>query len=114
METDTAYYIVYAHAATYVPCLCNWILFLCPLRLQLVVTLLHSVLNVFVPCRPYSWVQIACPRLSIDWGAAFSKPLLSPYEVNTHFSAFSKLSLIYVRRLKDERDTHREKDLSLQ
>ncbi|XP_030600336.1 2-(3-amino-3-carboxypropyl)histidine synthase subunit 1 isoform X2 [Archocentrus centrarchus] len=27
-----------------------------------------------------AWVQIACPRLSIDWGAAFSKPLLSPYE----------------------------------
>uniref|UniRef100_A0A8C7QPC6 2-(3-amino-3-carboxypropyl)histidine synthase subunit 1 n=1 Tax=Oncorhynchus mykiss TaxID=8022 RepID=A0A8C7QPC6_ONCMY len=29
-----------------------------------------------------AWVQIACPRLSIDWGTAFSKPLLSPYEVN--------------------------------
>ncbi|KAL6471169.1 hypothetical protein MHYP_G00198190 [Metynnis hypsauchen] len=27
-----------------------------------------------------AWVQIACPRLSIDWGTAFSKPLLSPYE----------------------------------
>lgn len=32
----------------------------------------------------YRWIQIACPRLSIDWGTAFSKPLLSPYEVNTH------------------------------
>ena len=30
----------------------------------------------------YSWVQIACPRLSIDWGMAFEKPLLSPYEVS--------------------------------
>ncbi|XP_065663603.1 2-(3-amino-3-carboxypropyl)histidine synthase subunit 1 isoform X3 [Hydra vulgaris] len=28
-----------------------------------------------------SWVQIACPRLSIDWGLAFKKPLLSPYEL---------------------------------
>jgi len=28
------------------------------------------------------WVQIACPRLSIDWGYAFNKPLLSPYELN--------------------------------
>ncbi len=28
-----------------------------------------------------AWVQIACPRLSIDWGLAFNKPLLSPYEV---------------------------------
>ncbi|RKP25516.1 putative diphthamide synthesis protein-domain-containing protein [Syncephalis pseudoplumigaleata] len=27
-----------------------------------------------------AWIQIACPRLSIDWGYAFSKPLLSPYE----------------------------------
>ncbi|XP_067102341.1 2-(3-amino-3-carboxypropyl)histidine synthase subunit 1 [Osmerus mordax] len=27
-----------------------------------------------------AWVQIACPRLSIDWGSAFTKPLLSPYE----------------------------------
>ncbi|KAK6968719.1 Diphthamide biosynthesis protein 1 [Biomphalaria glabrata] len=29
-----------------------------------------------------AWVQIACPRLSIDWGSAFSKPLLTPYELN--------------------------------
>jgi len=27
-----------------------------------------------------AWVQIACPRLSIDWGYAFNKPLLNPYE----------------------------------
>ncbi|CCX32870.1 Similar to Diphthamide biosynthesis protein 1; acc. no. Q4X0S7 [Pyronema omphalodes CBS 100304] len=26
------------------------------------------------------WVQVACPRLSIDWGYAFPRPLLSPYE----------------------------------
>lgn len=26
------------------------------------------------------WVQVACPRLSIDWGYAFEKPLLTPYE----------------------------------
>lgn len=28
-----------------------------------------------------AWVQVACPRLSIDWGEAFEKPLLSPYEL---------------------------------
>lgn len=28
-----------------------------------------------------AWVQIACPRLSIDWGEGFSKPTLNPYEV---------------------------------
>nr|XP_003230257.2 PREDICTED: diphthamide biosynthesis protein 1 [Anolis carolinensis] len=27
-----------------------------------------------------AWVQVACPRLSIDWGEAFPKPLLTPYE----------------------------------
>ena len=27
-----------------------------------------------------AWVQIACPRLSVDWGSAFNKPLLNPYE----------------------------------
>lgn len=29
---------------------------------------------------PDAWVQIACPRLSIDWGDAFSVPVLTPYE----------------------------------
>lgn len=28
-----------------------------------------------------AFVQTSCPRLSIDWGYAFDKPLLSPYEV---------------------------------
>jgi 2-(3-amino-3-carboxypropyl)histidine synthase len=27
-----------------------------------------------------AWIQVACPRLSIDWGYAFPTPLLSPYE----------------------------------
>jgi len=27
-----------------------------------------------------AWVQVACPRLSIDWGLAFPQPILSPYE----------------------------------
>lgn len=26
------------------------------------------------------YIQVACPRLSIDWGYAFDRPLLSPYE----------------------------------
>lgn len=28
----------------------------------------------------YILFKIACPRLSIDWGAAFEKPFLTPYE----------------------------------
>ena len=27
-----------------------------------------------------AWIQVACPRLSIDWGHAFGSPLLTPYE----------------------------------
>uniref|UniRef100_A0A0N5ATK5 2-(3-amino-3-carboxypropyl)histidine synthase subunit 1 n=1 Tax=Syphacia muris TaxID=451379 RepID=A0A0N5ATK5_9BILA len=27
------------------------------------------------------WVQVACPRISLDWGNAFSVPLLTPYEL---------------------------------
>lgn len=29
-----------------------------------------------------TFVQTSCPRLSIDWGYAFPKPLLSPYEAS--------------------------------
>tara|TARA_B110000305_G_scaffold234247_2_gene291966 strand:- start:353 stop:586 length:234 start_codon:yes stop_codon:yes gene_type:complete len=28
-----------------------------------------------------AWVQIACPRLSVDWGHFFSSPVLSVYEL---------------------------------
>lgn len=27
------------------------------------------------------WVQVACPRLSIDWGSFFQTPLLNPFEL---------------------------------
>lgn len=29
-----------------------------------------------------AFVQVACPRLSIDWGTAFEKPVLTPYELS--------------------------------
>ena len=29
-----------------------------------------------------AWIQIACPRISIDWGHDFRKPLLNTYEAN--------------------------------
>ena len=29
-----------------------------------------------------AWVQVACPRLSIDWGTGFTKPVLTPYELD--------------------------------
>eukprot|EP00727_Mastigamoeba_balamuthi_P002871 m51a1_g12581 hypothetical protein (619) ;mRNA; f:1243-4005 len=31
------------------------------------------------------WVQVACPRLSIDWGDSFSAPLLTSYEAIAAF-----------------------------
>eukprot|EP00118_Oscarella_pearsei_P005499 m.25334 g.25334 ORF g.25334 m.25334 type:complete len:379 (+) comp28779_c0_seq2:217-1353(+) len=34
-----------------------------------------------------AWVQVACPRLSIDWGKAFDQPLLSPYESAVAFKS---------------------------
>lgn len=39
-----------------------------------------------------AWVEIACPRLAIDWGSEFSKPMLNPYEC---FAAFKDLELSY-------------------
>ncbi|EGC36918.1 hypothetical protein DICPUDRAFT_150525 [Dictyostelium purpureum] len=34
-----------------------------------------------------AWIQIACPRLSIDWGYAFTTPLLNPYEAEVCLGA---------------------------
>ncbi|XP_066295537.1 2-(3-amino-3-carboxypropyl)histidine synthase subunit 1-like [Branchiostoma lanceolatum] len=36
-----------------------------------------------------AWIQVACPRLSIDWGTAFTKPLLTPYEASVALDAIS-------------------------
>jgi 2-(3-amino-3-carboxypropyl)histidine synthase len=32
-----------------------------------------------------AFIQTSCPRLSIDWGYAFERPLLSPYEATVAF-----------------------------
>lgn len=55
-------------------------------------------------CLFYRWIQIACPRLSIDWGTAFSKPLLSPYEVNAQLS----IRLNNIPALLGDAHRHRE------
>jgi 2-(3-amino-3-carboxypropyl)histidine synthase len=39
-----------------------------------------------------AWVEVACPRLAMDWGCEFSKPMLSPYEC---FVALKDLPLEY-------------------
>lgn len=35
-------------------------------------------LNEYNECECF--IQIACPRISIDWGSYFSKPVITPYE----------------------------------
>ncbi|GIX60658.1 diphthamide synthesis protein, putative [Babesia caballi] len=32
-----------------------------------------------------AYIQVGCPRLSIDWGAGFGKPILNPYEAFVAF-----------------------------
>lgn len=34
-----------------------------------------------------AWVQVSCPRLSIDWGDSFTKPVLTPYELEVMLNA---------------------------
>jgi 2-(3-amino-3-carboxypropyl)histidine synthase len=46
-----------------------------------------------------AWVQVACPRLSIDWGYAFPRPLLSPYEALTALGESNP-------KWMEERDSH--------
>jgi 2-(3-amino-3-carboxypropyl)histidine synthase len=36
-----------------------------------------------------AWIQVACPRLSLDWGYAFSVPLLNPFEGEIAFGSHS-------------------------
>ena len=57
------------------------------LSLHLTVSVLHLV--TVAPCMQHMTLasnstahalQVACPRLSIDWGEAFTTPTLTPYE----------------------------------
>ncbi|KAL1129301.1 hypothetical protein AAG570_013830 [Ranatra chinensis] len=43
-----------------------------------------------------AWVQVACPRLSIDWGHQFGRPLLSPYEAAVAFGQHDNLPAVYL------------------
>jgi 2-(3-amino-3-carboxypropyl)histidine synthase len=46
--------------------------------------LTEEKLNLYPKCECF--IQIACPRLSIDWGSYFSKPVITPYEAFVAFS----------------------------
>lgn len=52
-------------------------------NIEYIILLLSEIQPTKLACLEKSvdaWVQIACPRLSIDWGYAFTKPLLNTYE----------------------------------
>ena len=40
-----------------------------------------------------AWVQVACPRLSIDWGHYFCVPVLSPFELYVAFGEVDNAAL---------------------
>mmetsp|Transcript_17590 Transcript_17590/g.29785 ORF Transcript_17590/g.29785 Transcript_17590/m.29785 type:complete len:591 (+) Transcript_17590:2-1774(+) len=40
-----------------------------------------------------AWVQVACPRLSIDWGHYFCVPVLSPFELYVAFGEVENAAL---------------------
>ena len=50
-----------------------------------------------------AFVQIACPRLSIDWGEEFERPVLTPYEAEV---ALDNESLVVETRCRPGRRKH--------
>jgi 2-(3-amino-3-carboxypropyl)histidine synthase len=44
----------------------------------LVTEITPQTINLFKEIE--TWVQIACPRISIDWAESFNSPMLTPYE----------------------------------
>ncbi|OCF39827.1 diphthamide biosynthesis protein 1 [Kwoniella heveanensis CBS 569] len=53
-----------------------------PPLLLLLSELSPAKLALLPPDQISTFIQTSCPRLSIDWGYAFSRPLLSPYEAS--------------------------------
>ena len=49
--------------------------------------ILPAKLAAFAGTGVEAWVQVACPRLSIDWGYAYPQPLLTPYEAHVALEA---------------------------
>ena len=52
-----------------------------------------------------AFAQIACPRLSIDWGEDFQKPVLTPYEAEVALGAQPWWELPARRRAGERRRT---------
>lgn len=51
-----------------------------------------------------TFVQTSCPRLSIDWGYAFDRPLLNPYEASVVVGRVKGWAGVEVEGIKGEGD----------
>ncbi|KAE8254428.1 hypothetical protein A4X13_0g3426 [Tilletia indica] len=60
-----------------------------------------------------AFVQTSCPRLSIDWGSAFDRPLLSPYEAALAIGAPNTKNSSTTRALAGVRQKDVEDDARL-
>jgi len=83
METDTWGLILGTLGRQGNPNILNHLKLKCEAKGKKVITVLLSEIfpqKLALMEEVGAWVQIACPRLSIDWGLAFSSPILSPYE----------------------------------
>ena len=60
----------------------SWAVLLGTLGRQGSLAVLKSIQNSLPADSLSTFIQTSCPRLSIDWGYAFSRPLLSPYEAS--------------------------------
>ncbi|EJW03648.1 diphthamide biosynthesis enzyme Dph1/Dph2 domain-containing protein [Edhazardia aedis USNM 41457] len=49
-----------------------------------------------------AFVQISCPRLSIDWGHNYKKPLLNPFEVFNHLDTNTIYEMDYYSKEKSQ------------
>lgn len=47
-----------------------------------------------------AWIQVACPRLSIDWGSSFEIPLLNPYEFALSVKTIAQANSITTRKFE--------------
>ena len=75
-----------------------------PPLLILLSELSPAKLALFSPEVISTFVQTSCPRLSIDWGYAFTRPLLSPYEASVALGRIKGWGGLEVEGQKGEGD----------
>ena len=79
-----------------------------PPLLILLSELSPAKLALFSPDIISTFVQTSCPRLSIDWGYAFARPLLSPYEASVALGKIKGWGGLEMEKEKGEGDYPRD------